>query len=258
MNATIPSVKQIILDRDERKLTELAQQQAEAGANYIDVNVATGVGTAEDEIEAMKWAVKAVRNVVDRPICIDSADPEVLKAGLEIAGSSALLNSTTAEPSSLERVLPLAKAYDTLLIALAMDENGIPGSTEGRVSACRKIADACEKQGVALDRLFFDPLVMPLSVNAANAMITIETIVEIKKFAPSSKTVSALSNISFGLPARVNINSAFLHMAIYAGLDAAILDPLETQLITVIRASEAVLGKDRHFRKYSRMFRKKQ
>jgi 5-methyltetrahydrofolate--homocysteine methyltransferase len=213
------------------------------------------VGDRGDEILAMQWAVKTLQKKIKKPLCIDSADPEVLDAGLNALDAQGLINSTTAETKSLEPVVSLASDYDTPVIALAMDENGIPETVEGRLNACQKIADACESQEVPLENIYFDPLVIPISTDATQGLVTLDTLAMIKKHFPGAKTVMGLSNVSFGLPARMKINAAFLHMAIHSGLDAALMDPAIEELISAIRTGEAIVGKDRHFRRYTRAYR---
>jgi 5-methyltetrahydrofolate--homocysteine methyltransferase len=258
INATIPSVKRIIENRDAAQLIELARGQAQAGADYLDVNIGTGSGSAEDEIEDMAWAVTTIQAEVDTALCIDSADPKVLEAGLKARGERpALINSTKASEKYLAAVVPLAAKYNKPLVGLAMGEEGIPKTVEKRVEACLKIVEACNRAGVETSRLFFDPLVLPVSTDVAQGRVTLETISAIKKAIPEAKTVMAVSNVSFGLPKRRIFNTAFLHMAIMAGLDAAILSVLDPTLIGAARTAEAVLGRDRHCRKYSRFWRDK-
>jgi 5-methyltetrahydrofolate--homocysteine methyltransferase len=256
INATIPSVKEIIESRDQEKLLLIARSQAEAGSDYIDINVGTGSGGQEEEIEAMHWAVTVIQNEIDTPLCIDSADPKVLAAGLERRGDKpALINSTKASDKYLDSVIPLAKKYGHPLVGLAMDEEGIPQSVTKRVDACLKIAAACEKEGVMAEKLFFDPLVLPISTDVKQGKVTLRTIAAVKKEIPAAKTVMALSNISFGLPRRKIFNTAFLHMAIMAGLDGAIMNVLDKELVGAAKTAEAVMGKDRHCRKYARFWR---
>lgn len=258
INATIPSVKKIIEDRHEENLLELARSQAEAGANYIDVNVGTGSGSQEDEMEAMAWAIATIQEEIDTPLCIDSADPKVLEAGLAVRGEHpALINSTKGSDKNLTAVVPLARMYDKPLVGLAMDKEGIPKTVEKRVEACLKIADACSYFGVDTANLFFDPLVLPVATDVSQGKITLDTIIAIKEAIPEAKTVMAVSNVSFGLPQRKIFNTAFLHMAIMAGLDAAILSVLDRDLVGAAKTAEAILGRDRHCRKYSRFWRKK-
>jgi cobalamin-dependent methionine synthase I len=138
-----------------------------------------------------------------------------------------------------------------------MDESGVPKTVQDRLHACEKIAEACDRWGVPMERVFFDPLVMPIGTDINQGLITLETVTEIKKEFPGAKTVLGISNISYGLPARKRLNAAFLHMAIYAGLDAAIVDPLEHDIMGEVRAAEVLVGKDRHCRRYTRALRER-
>jgi len=258
INASIPAVKTIIQKRDEKKLIELTQKQTAAGSGYIDVNVGTGEGSREDEISAMQWAVEIIQNEIDTPLCIDSADPRLLEAALEVRNDRpSMINSTKAEDDNLKEVIPLAVRYNTSLIALAMDEHGIPKTVKDRLSACEKIAEACHRFGLALDSVFFDPLVLPVSTDIQQGQVTLDTLTAIKEKFPEAQTVMGLSNISYGLPNRAGLNSAFLHMAIFAGLNAAIMDPLDHQMMAAVKTAEVLVGKDRHCRRYTRAFRKK-
>lgn len=258
INASIQAVKTIIQNRDDKKLIELAQNQAAVGAAYIDVNVGTGEGSQDDEISAMQWAVEIIQDEIETPLCIDSADPRLLEAALEVRNSSAnMVNSTKAEDDSLKEIIPLAVQYNTSLIALAMDENGIPKTVKDRLTACEKIAEACQKFGLSLSKLFLDPLVLPVSTDIQQGRVTLDTLTAIKEKFPEAQTVMGLSNVSYGLPNRGGLNSAFLHMAIFAGLDAAIMDPLDQQMMAAVRTAEVLVGKDRHCRRYTRAFRKK-
>jgi 5-methyltetrahydrofolate--homocysteine methyltransferase len=257
INATRSAVRDIIEQRRADQLVDLAQMQAAAGAAYIDVNVGTGRGTRQDEVDAMQWAVGVLNTAVDKPLCIDSADPVVMASGLEaMAQRPAMINSTKADTKYLESVLPLAARFKAPVVALAMDGKGIPKTVEGRIEACRKIATACRDFEVPIESVFFDPLVLPVATDARQGKVTLDTLAVIKQTFPGARTTLGLSNISFGLPGRALVNAAFLQMAIYAGLDAAIMDPLNEGMMQAARTGDALMGKDRHFRKYSRAFRK--
>jgi cobalamin-dependent methionine synthase I len=257
INGTLPVVKTVIQNRDQEKLLDLAKQQAEAGASYIDVNVGTGIGSREDEIQAMEWAVETIQQEVETPLCIDSADPAVLESGLKSRnGRPSLINSAKAEKESLEEVVPLASTYSAPLIALTMDESGIPKSADDRLRAAEKVVSACERFGVPMEDVFFDCLVMPISTDIKQGLKTLAAITEVKNQFPGCKTVLGISNVSYGLPARGRLNAAFLCMAVYAGLDAAIIDPLDHELSAAVKTAEVLVGRDRHCRTYTRAFRK--
>jgi 5-methyltetrahydrofolate--homocysteine methyltransferase len=166
-----------------------------------------------------------------------------------------MINSAKAEKYSLEAVVPLAAEHDSLLIALAMDEDGIANTVDGRLRSCEKICNAGQKYGVPIENIYIDPLVMPIGTDINSGLVTLETIFAIKKSFPGAKTVTGLSNVSYGLPQRRRLNIAFLHMCIFAGLDAAIVDPLDEELMAAIKTGEVLAGKDRYCRRYMRAFR---
>ncbi len=256
INATRAEVRGIIDDRRASDLACLARTQAAAGASMIDVNVATGNGTRDDEIKAMTWAVGVLRRATDKPLCIDSADPGVMAAGLAaMDGGTAMINSVKADSRYLQAVLPLAVTYQAPVVSLAMDDDGIPKTVEGRIDACRKIASACKDFAVPLDRVYFDPLVLPVSADETQGRVTLDTLVAIKNTFPEAHTTMGLSNISYGLPARAELNAAFMQMAIFAGLDSVIMDPANTVMMAAVRRGEALMGRDRHFRRYTRALR---
>jgi cobalamin-dependent methionine synthase I len=257
INATVSSIKAIVQNRDALGILDLAKRQADAGASFIDINVGTGVGSRENEVQSMEWAVETIQNKVNIPLSIDSADPAVLEAGLKTRNSKpSMINSAKAEKESLEEIVPLASTYDNLLVALTMDETGIPETVQDRLCACEKIVVACERYGLPMENVFFDPLVMPIGTDTKHGLVTLRAVAEIKKEFPKAKTILGISNISYGLPARNRLNAAFLHMAIYAGLDAAIVDPLDGGIMAEIKTAEVLAGKDRHCRRYTRAFRK--
>ncbi len=256
INATLKDARRIIGERNDHDLQALARKEAEAGAAYIDVNVGTGEGSRDDEIAAMDWAVKLVASAVDASISVDSADPGVIEAGLKaLNGKKALINSVKAAEKMLEAVLGLVKAYDCEVIALAMDEKGIPSTVEERLQACEKIASFCSKRGVELGKVYFDPLVLPISADVTQGLITLKTLEAIKTAIPEAHTVMGLSNVSYGLPARKQLNLGFLQMAIYAGLDAAIADPLDAEFMSAVKTAEVLVGRDKRCKRYMRQFR---
>jgi 5-methyltetrahydrofolate corrinoid/iron sulfur protein methyltransferase len=256
INATLKEPRRIIQERDENALLELARNQAQAGAGYLDVNVGTGSGDAASEAEAMRWAVETIQAKVDTPLCIDSADPDILKAGLEARdGRPAMINSSKAEDKSLATIAPLAAEFKAPLVGLAMDEKGIPKTVDERLAAGRKLVEACRDLGMPDQDIFLDPLVLPVSTDIKQGMVTLDTLAAFKENFPEVKSVMGLSNISFGLPGRAGINAAFLHMAIYAGLDSAIGNPMDQKFMTAVREAEVLAGKDRHCRRYTRFMR---
>jgi len=256
INATIPRIKDLIVNHDGPALEDLAVRQEQAGADIIDVNVATGAGTAEDEISDMKWLIELVMARVDIKLCVDSADTAVLRAGLETGGEKiGLINSLKATEKNIAEVLPLAAEYGLPVIALAMDEDGIAADSATRLRACEKVIKGAETCSVPVENIFFDPLVMPVSTDIKQGVTTLETLKGIKEEFPQARTVLAVSNISFGLQKRTLINQALIHMAQYLSVDALLVNPLNAEFMLAIKAGETVMGRDRHCRKYSRAVR---
>ena len=257
INATIPKVKAAILSRDVDFIKGLALKQHEAGAKLIDINIGTGEGTEQDEIESMRWAIKIVMDTVDTKLCIDSDNPVVLEAGIEAAGERAgMINSTKGSQKSLDAVMPLAAKTGLPLIGLAMDDRGIPKTAEERLEIAGNILTAASALNVPEENIYIDPLVMPVSTDITQGAVTLETVKQIKQKYPKAKCVLAVSNVSFGLPKRAYANSALISMAAFLGAEAVLINPLHKALMAAALASETLLGRDRHCRKYTKAARK--
>jgi len=256
INATTKRVAEAMGNRDALFLQELARQQVDAGAHYLDVNAGRGEGP-EQEVEDLKWAIDAIQAVTDAPLSIDSSDPEAIKAAVAYyRGKAAIINSVNAEEDKLKALLPLACEHQVDVIALAMDDTGVPKDVEGRLRACDRILERAVAYGTPLERIFIDPLALPVSVDTDQGMVTLKALEQIKARYPQAKTTLGLSNASYGLPLRGVINQALLLMAMYIGLDSVILDPLDAKLMARIRAAEVVLGRDPFCKNYLKDYRK--
>lgn len=195
-------------------------EQSQAGADILDVNVGLN-GT--DEKYNMVRVVEGLQKVVSRPLVIDSSSPEVLEAALRRYNGKALVNSVNGKQSSIDSVLPLVKKYGAAVVCLALDENGIPSTAEGRVAVGKRLVDECLKAGIATEDIYVDTLTMAESAEKGSAQCTVGALEEIKK--TGAGTVLGVSNVSFGMPHREDINACFLAMAKGAGLDLAIINP---------------------------------
>ena len=255
INASNKSVGEAIASRDRKFLEDLAKAQAAAGADFIDVNV--GHGPHEHQTATMEWLIEIVQSATDKPLAIDSDDPAIIEAALrKYRGERVLINSVTAEPARLASIGSLAAERKAWLVALVMGTNGIPESVEERLVACELIMKHLTRLGMEAEQIFFDPLVLPVAVDSNQALVTLKTIEQIKSRYPSAKTVVGLSNISYGLPSRGLVNRAFLLMAAYTGLDAVILNPLDTKTMSLIKVADMLTGKDPLCRGYTRAHRK--
>ena len=256
INATTKRVAEAIGNRDAPFLQELARQQVDAGAHYLDVNAGRGQGS-EQEAEDLKWAIDAIQAVTDVPLSIDSSDPGAIKAAVaHYRGKAAIINSVNAEEIKLATLLPLAREYQADVIALTMDDSGVPKDVEGRLRACDYILERAVAYGVPLERIFIDPLALPVSVDTDQGMVTLRALEQIRTRYPQAKTTLGLSNISYGLPLRGVINQALLLMAMYVGLDSVILDPLDARLMVHIKAAQVLLGRDPFCKGYLNDYRK--
>jgi len=257
INASNRLVAEAIIARSEGYITKLAKAQADAGADFIDINVGTGNQSQQEQMVAMEWVVEVVQAATDKPLAIDSDFPGVIEAASrKYSGAELMINSVNAETEKLEAIGHLATGCQVRLVALAMGAEGIPRSVDERLAACEAIMSYLARFDIHEEQVYFDPLVLPVSVDSGQALITLKTIGRIKAQYPQAKTVIGLSNISYGLPNRKLVNRAFLVMAAHAGLDAAILDPLDARTMSLIKAADVLIEKDPQCRRYIRAHRK--
>lgn len=252
INGTRKRVGQAILERDIEHIQNLAIRQTEAGSAYLDVNA----GTSPDrEPEDMVWLVDTIQAVTDLPLCLDSPNPEAIKAGLSLVNKKPLINSISGERKRLDGILPLVAEHNCPVIALSLDDSGIPHNCEERVDIITTIIAETRGAGIPDEHLYIDPLAMTLSTDTNGAKIALETMRLIRAAYPKTHFTIGLSNISFGLPARKFVNRTFLTLAMAAGLDSAILDPLNKDMIQTILAANLVLGEDRFAQSYLKAYR---
>ncbi|MFH1998819.1 MAG: homocysteine S-methyltransferase family protein, partial [Planctomycetota bacterium] len=218
-----------------------AIRQEQAGASILDINM--GVGQV-DESQLMRRAVNLVQESSKLPVCLDSASEAVLEAGLRQVAGKCLINSVNGETRKLELILPLVKRYGAAVLGLTLDDDGIPESVEKRIEIASKIIEACDSYGIPRKDVFIDPLCLTVSSNQEQALNTLTALREIKRRF-KTRTVLGLSNISFGLPERPLVNRVFMSMALQAGLDLPIVNPLDKELMREVRAGDLLLGKDK-------------
>ncbi len=252
INGTRPRVAQAIEERDSAFIQDLAVQQAEAGANWLDVNAGTRRSREPDDLT---WLVKTIQPVVEVPLCLDSANPQALAVAIQVVERTPMINSISGKPQRLEGILPLAAEHGCPTIALAMDDSGIPETCERRMEVVRTLMEIARSHGVPDDDMYIDPLAMTLATNTDSALVTLDTMHAIRQEFPEAHLIMGISNISFGLPARSYINRVFLILALAAGLDSAILDPLDRELKAALVTARLVLGHDRHCLDYIRAYR---
>jgi len=253
INGTLAGVREAIDERDADFIARLATSQDEAGADYIDVNVGTGTG---DEAKSMVWALEVVRSATEKPVSLDSSSPAVLMKGLDLCGESRpFINSANGELSKTECILPLAAEYNCPIVALPVDESGIPAKPEQRLEVCLRILESAVRWGIREQDLFFDPLVIPVSTDHRQGRVTLDTLSVIRSELPGVSTILGLSNISFGLPKRHLLNRALLGMSVFMGLDAVLMDPADKELRSTIYSADVVAGNDDFCRRYLESYR---
>jgi cobalamin-dependent methionine synthase I len=251
INCTRKRVGAAAASRDADYIREVALRQVSGGAHMLDVNG----GLAGQEAETLTWLVTLVQEATDLPLSLDSSDPEALRAALPLCRRRPMINSITYEPARLRAVLPLVKEHRATVIALAMSESGPPSSADDRVETACRLVDRLTSEGIALEDLYVDPCVLPISTGPEHGRAVLEAIGRITARYPGVHTSAGLSNVSFGLPVRKVLNEVFLMLLMARGLDTAIVDPCDRQLMANIAAAEALLGRDEYCLGYLSAYR---
>jgi 5-methyltetrahydrofolate--homocysteine methyltransferase len=253
INGAIPGTGKAIADRNEQYIKDLAVRQTKAGADYLDLCAGT---SPEMEYDALVWLLDIIQESVETPICIDSPNPEMLLRVLPRIQKPGIINSVSEEGSKCELIYPFLRDNPGWkIIALTCDNSGIPSDAEIKAEIARRLIDKAANYGIDPERLYIDPLVLSVSALGDAMLQFMRAIGLIKSRYPTVHYTSGLSNISFGMPARSLINRNFLTLALSAGMDSAILDPLNTSLMETLLAAEVLLDKDKHCRNYNRAYR---
>lgn len=253
INGTRKRVAQAIAERDADFIKELAQKQCEAGSAWLDVNAGTH---PDQEPDDLIWLIENIQSVADTPLSLDSANPKALEIAIKAVDKTPMINSISGEPERLEKILPIVAEYGCDVIALAMDDKKIPETFDKRMEVVERVLDATRAAGVPDHKVYVDPLAMTIATMNQSAVIACDTIRAIHIKYPEVHFTMGLSNISFGLPARKQVNRGLLILAMGSGLDSAILDPLDKELQAAIVTTELLLGKDKHCLNYLKASRK--
>jgi 5-methyltetrahydrofolate--homocysteine methyltransferase len=247
-----PKLAQALRAGDMDFIIQEAQSQLAAGADILDINV---VAEGVNEVALLPRVVQIVSAAAGAPLCLDSIDPTALEAGLKVYRGKALINSVNGEERSLSRILPLVKEYKTAVVALTMDENGIPDSADRRLAIAYKITDRAAALGILPEDIIFDCLATMIGVNNRAGVITMETVRCVRQELGSNLTLGA-SNFSYGLPDRPLLNSTFLTMMIACGINCPIVDAARVR--PMVLAADLVLGRDRFALSYIKGYRQNQ
>jgi 5-methyltetrahydrofolate--homocysteine methyltransferase len=251
INCTRKRVGSAAQNRDAEFIKEVARNQANAGADMLDVNG----GLPGQEAECLTWLVSVVQEAVEVPLCLDSADPEALRRALPLCRKRPMINSITDEPARQEVLLPLLREYHPKVIALCMSSAGPPTGVEDRVATACRLVDRLTSEGISLDDIYVDLCVLPASTSPEHGKAFLEALGQITGRYSGVHASAGVSNVSFGLPVRKLLNQVFLMLLMARGLDTAIIDPCDRQLMMNIQAAEALLGRDEYCVNYLRAYR---
>jgi 5-methyltetrahydrofolate--homocysteine methyltransferase len=253
LNAARKAVREAIEKKDESLVIKEAADQFAAGADIIDINAGAHPDREEGD---MAWMIDLVQGVVDSRISIDSSSSRVILKNIHKLTKTPMINSVSLESKKLAEMKPALTEREADIVALCMDDSGLPKTADQAYGNAERMVQTLEGIGISREHIFLDPLVQTISADHTKGTMVLETIGRIRAEIPGVHIICGLSNISYGMPERFLINRTFLTLAVGAGLDAAIIDPLDKKLTTAAAVSEMLLGKDPYCRNYLTQFRK--
>lgn len=243
INTSRKAIERAVREKDTDFIQRVAKDQADAGADYIDVNAGTFL---EKEPECLQWLVETIQAAVDLPCCLDSPSPAALRQAMAAHRGMPMINSISLEADRYQQVLPVVAQAPCKLVALCMSRTAMPTTAEERVEVAEQLIDGLSAAGIAHGDIFIDPLVQPVSVDTLMGPAVLEAMAAIRDRHPDVNIICGLSNISFGLPERRLINRYFLSLAVGSGLNAAILDPTDVKLMAALKTSLMLIGRDEY------------
>ncbi|CAB1244926.1 5-methyltetrahydrofolate--homocysteine methyltransferase [Clostridiaceae bacterium BL-3] len=253
INTSRKLISEAVKKKDGQYIRYIAKLQQESGATYIDVNCGTFM---QAEVEIMKWLVDNVLKGCSLPLCIDSPNPLALDAGLgKSQNGRPMINSITGEDERWSAVLPLIKKYNSKIIALCIDNTGMPKTQEDRLRIAEYLVSRLTDEGIDIHDIYIDPLIKPISAGQKHGVEVLDAIEEIMAKYPGIHTVCGLTNISYSLPARKLLNRTFMIQTMARGMDSYILDPTDNEMRASLMASQTLMGQDRFSRKFIKGFR---
>ena len=255
INGMYLSIAHALKDKNKQVIQKCALEQIKSGADGLDVNCGPH---SKDPAADIRWLVGTIQEVTDKMLVLDSSKITVIEAGLQAATNSVMINSTTADPEKLAILVPLAKKHRAKLIGLALNSKGVPQNKDQRLELAATIVAACQEQEFPVEDLYLDPIVLPVNVGQAQLVDILESIRDFKIISePAPKTVVGLSNVSQGTYVRSLVNRTFLVMATAFGLDAAILDPQDAELMNALITAELILNKQIYCDSFLDAYKKK-
>lgn len=252
INTTLKKVQAATAERDADYIINDVRQQTEAGATYIDVNAGARIGHEEAD---MRWLLGVVQEATELPLCLDSPDPSILEMAYGLARQKPMINSISLEKDRFEPMVSYLKGKECRIIALCMDDSGMPKTADDIFQRAKTLVTELEKIGFARDDIFIDPLIQPMSVDITNGQMAVKAVRAIATELAGVHTTGGLSNISYGLPQRRIINRCFLAMMMANGFDSAIMDPLDKDIMALTRTSDMLAGNDNYCMNYLKAVR---
>jgi cobalamin-dependent methionine synthase I len=241
INTSRKLVQKAVAERDSQYIIDDVLKQQEAGATFIDVNAGARIGHEEED---MKWLLDTIQPVVSLPLCLDSPDPAILEMAYGMVEKTPMVNSISLEKDRFEAMIPFLKGKDCKVIALCMDDAGMPESANDIIARAEKLVAELNIIGIPTKNIYLDPLVQPISTDSNKGTMVLDAVRGIKAKFPEVHITGGLSNISFGLPQRKIINRTFVTLMMDAGMDSAIIDPLDDKIMAAIKTADMLLGHD--------------
>jgi len=247
INTSRKLVQAAVAERDADYIVDDVKKQQDAGANYIDVNAGARIG---HETEDMKWLIDTIQPIATVPLTLDSPDPAVLEMAFKMVEKTPMINSISLEKERFDAMMPFLEGKDCKVIALCMDDAGMPGSSDDILNRAKSLVEELNKIGIPTAAIYVDPLVQPISTDSSKGTMVLSAVRAIKKDFPDVHITGGLSNISYGLPQRKIINRTFVSLMMEAGMDSAIIDPLDQKIMATIRTGDMLLGHDEYCMNY--------
>ena len=248
ISITAKAIGAAIKDRDPKPIVDLAKAQADAGADYIDVNIGPATKNGED---LMQWIVKSIQAEVDRPLVLDTKNVSAIEAGLKVHKGTAIINSVTGDQDKLDILMPLTKKYNAKIIGIALTDKGVPPDVDSRLEIVMNIVSSALEHEVPMENLYLDPIALPVAVlqeqvhNCIKALTVFKQLQELMGLPAQPKTTIGLSNVSQSSPPELKslINRSMLMVLLSGGLDSAIIDPLDKDLMAAVKTFDILNNK---------------
>jgi len=247
INTSRKLVQAAVAERNADYIIDDVKKQQDAGANYIDVNAGARIGHETDD---MKWLIDTIQPIATVPLTLDSPDPAVLEMAFKMVEKTPMINSISLEKDRFDAMMPFLKGKDCKVIALCMDDSGMPASSDDILGRAITLVKGLNTIGIPTASIYVDPLVQPISTDSLKGVMVLSAVRAIKAKFPEVHISGGLSNISYGLPQRKIVNRTFLALMMHAGMDSAIIDPLDKKIMATIRTADMLLNHDDYCMNY--------